>query len=277
MPDILIVHSDKMECDFIERIAQENGFRAKTAYSIGAAEDWLRITEYAAVVATKNMSVREQKRLADLLWCANPEAPFVLFDFEPGSESETGEARLLGAELALGANAMGDLKRIFERLHSKKKTDTQNFGILVVEDLDSPRYIISLYVEELGFPVVEGAESAMKAMAELEANPGKYSCVITDIRMPEVTGKQLIEMIRANKKLQHLPIIVLTAYGTTDTLVDCLKAGASGFLVKPPKKADMMRELSRARRIVSNGADPRLASPDETEQLRGILAQKGLV
>ena len=276
MPDILVVHSDKMECDFIDKLGREYGFRTKTAYSIQVAEDWLRMNEFAAAIVTKHLSVKEQKRLADLLWCSVPEAPFVIFDFEPGSEIETGEARLLGAEIALGADAMKELKRVFDMLSSKKRIDAQEFRILIVEDLDSPRYIISVYVEELGFPLVSGTDSAKKALAELESDPNRYSCIITDLRMPEMNGQELIEKIRENPKLLHLPIIVLTAWGTSDALVDCLKAGASGFLVKPPKKTDMRRELARARRIAVGAANPRLASPEEAEGLRTLLISKGL-
>lgn len=57
----------------------------------------------------------------------------------------------------------------------------------------------------------------------------------------------------------------------------CRKHGVSGFLIKPPKKADLLRGLARARRINRQGIEPRLAKPDEVEELRDLLAEKGLV
>ena len=124
---------------------------------------------------------------------------------------------------------------------------------------------------------VAGKRSAKEALAELENSPGEYSCIVTDIRMPVIDGHALIDLVRKNPKLEHIPIIALTAYGTVDCLIECLKAGASGFLVKPPKKDDLARELGRAYRIVRHHASPRLASTDEVELIRNILIERGWV
>jgi FixJ family two-component response regulator len=129
----------------------------------------------------------------------------------------------------------------------------------------------------MGFDYVEGKRSVKEAIAALEGEPEKFSCIVTDIRMPEVSGQKLIEFVRNHEKLKHIPIIALTAYGTVDILVECLKAGASGFLVKPPRKPDLSRELGRALRITTRGACPRLASHDEAEVLREILIDRGMI
>src|SRR5690606_29971959 len=110
---------------------------------------------------------------------------------------------------------------------------------------------------------IKGVASAKEAITELTESPEGYHCVLTDVRMPEMTGRDLIEYMRGDQKLKTMPVIVLTAIGTIENLVDCLKAGASGFLVKPPKKDDILRELSRAFRIVAGGENPRLAEPEE--------------
>lgn len=277
MPDILLLHFDPLENDLLQKLAEDNGFRVKVTASFNTAQEWIKISDFSAVLASMTITAREQRDLADLLWRGNPESTFVLFDLDPDHIVDPGEARLLGAEVAAGPGAMAHLKEIMARLPSRRSLSGNDFRILVVEDLDSPRYVICLLLEELGYAVVDGVESAKKAINELETNPQKYSCVLTDIRMPEVTGRDLIGMIRSNPKLQHLPVIVLTAYGTSDALIDCLEAGASGFLVKPPKRADLLRELSRARRIAADQASPRLADPGEVEAIRRILEGRGLV
>jgi len=277
VPDVIIVHYDQVESELLAKMALEAGFRAKTTTSAQTAREWLKIGDYLAVFSHRYIPIREQKELADLLWAGSPESIFVVFDLDPDVEYEIGEARLLGAEVATGPQAMSLLREIFEKLSQKRNLKSTDFRVLVVEDLDSPRYVISLYIEELGYSLVDGVASAKEAIRELEGDPEKYSCIVTDIRMPGMDGRQLIELVRNHPKLQHLPIVVLTAYGTSDALMDCLNAGASGFLVKPPKKADLLRELSSARRIAAKQASPRLASTDEVEMIRRILEERGLV
>jgi len=90
-------------------------------------------------------------------------------------------------------------------------------------------------------------------------------------------GWELIEKVRNEATLKHVPIIALTAYGTADNLMKCLQAGASGFLVKPPSKAQLSRELSRAKRIILNAENPRLVQPEDVDVMRDVLAEKGYV
>jgi CheY-like chemotaxis protein len=149
--------------------------------------------------------------------------------------------------------------------------------VLVVEDLDSPRDIISAYIESIGAHHVEQASSAKAAFERLqdESKP-MISCVVTDMKMPIHDGIALIEWIRADARLADTPIIMLTAYGTLECLVEALEAGATGFLVKPPKRTDIQRELSRAARLWRRKSDPRLIQPEEVPLFKKALEERGL-
>jgi two-component system, chemotaxis family, chemotaxis protein CheY len=147
---------------------------------------------------------------------------------------------------------------------------------MVVEDLDSPRDIICILIESLGYSAVVGKNSAESALQALKREPKIYGCVLTDMKMPHTSGAELIRLIRKDPQLCHIPVVVLTAFGTADCLVECMKAGASGFLVKPPKKEAMRRELGRASRIISHGLDPRLVKEEDAEALRAVLEAKGM-
>ena len=122
-----------------------------------------------------------------------------------------------------------------------------------------------------------GAGSGSEALQLLNADPDHFACLITDVRMPQMSGKELIETLRADPRYCHLPIIVLTAFGTTDCLLDCLRAGASGFMAKPPKKPDLQRELGRAERIYRQRLDPRLVPEGDFELFREMLEDKGML
>lgn len=277
MPDVLIVSKDNKTRFELEDVARLRGFRVKSAIDVEGALEWLKAWNFDLALIESGTPIPEQQKIGDILWRANPAARLIAFGANSDDVQSQFEERLFGAELAIGKDYKNRIDKILENANEHGVMSLEDFKILVVEDLDSPRDIICSYIEGLGFPKVEGLSSAKETLDRLNADPNSCSCIVTDIRMPHISGAQLIEQVRKHAKLQHLPIIVLTAYGSADSLVDCLKAGASGFLVKPPKRDDLARELGRAYRIATNHVSPRIASPDEIEQIRAVLETKGFV
>lgn len=277
MPDLLISARDDKSYFELEKLGTTRGFRVKSVIGKQKALEWLKLRDFDAFFIDASTPIEEQQELAGALWQKNPLAQFVVFDLDETHKVDRNRGRLFGAEVAHGPQAMRTLEECLDRVKPRGSLRAESFKILVVEDLDSPRDIICAFLEGIGFPLVTGVQSVNEAMKELQKNPQEYSCVLTDIKMPQISGATLIKLIREHKDLNRLPIIVLTAYGTADCLVDCLRAGASGFLVKPPKKDDLSRELGRALRIVSHGGDPRLINPQDAESVRGLLEEKGLV
>jgi len=274
MPDVLVLCIDIKEAVEFEALGQKLDLRIKHTHDLKTALTWLRLRRYDAALVHAGTPIEAQQELAGLLWEGNSIAPFLVYDLDPESKIDKNEMKLYGAELVKGPNPLSALEKYFHNIKPEAKLEKENFKVMVVEDLDSPRDIICFYLESLGYPETKGFSSAKEAMAELEKDPKAYSCIVTDIRMPEISGDQFIEYVRQNPKLQHLPIVVLTAHGTIDCLIDCLKAGASGFLVKPPKKQDLTRELARAERILSKQWNPRLVNVDEAEIVRNLVAEK---
>jgi two-component system, chemotaxis family, chemotaxis protein CheY len=277
MPDLLIIPRDTDAYFELEKLGKIEGYRVKVIQEFESACDWLKLRPFDVLLVDSQIKLSQQQILADLLWGKNQVAAFVSYSFETRSLSETTQARLFGAEDVSGEQALTKIAEILRRSAATNAIQNDNFPILVVEDLDSPRDIICVYLESLGFSDVTGVSSAKEALDLLQSDPTKFSCIVTDIRMPQMTGAEMIKKIRSDQRFLTLPIVVLTAHGTVDCLIDCLKNGASGFLVKPPKKPDMVRELGRARRIHASGRNARLASPDEAEYVQELLEQKGLV
>jgi CheY-like chemotaxis protein len=89
--------------------------------------------------------------------------------------------------------------------------------------------------------------------------------------MPHESGIDLIRLLRRDTRVCHLPVLVLTAYATGENLLECIKAGATGFVVKPPHKKTFRRELEKARRIFVTRQSPRLCSPEEAHLLEEAL------
>lgn len=278
MPDILVVSHDADLLFRIEERAAKARCRVKSCIDVTKALEWLELKAFAAVVTDESISIEAQQKIAGALWAKAAVAPFYVVSLNPPDRKQDGGVRLFGAEPVRGPDALDSLERLLGALADEGKGGApEALKILVVEDLDAARDIICSYVEGLGYPTVAGDRSAASALGRLENDAAAASCIITDIRMPDMDGKELITRLRHDARFRHLPIIVLTAYGTADMLIDCLRAGASGFLIKPPKRSDLIRELARAQRINRRHLDPRLAQPQEVEELRDLLADRGLV
>lgn len=274
MHDCLIVTAHASLSFELSELAKSHGYRVKGCVSVEQALQWLDMRSFDVICFGDDTTPQHLQEASSLLWKKNPNAVSFVVDFNRKQETQEQELRLLGVQLL---STLEDVSRALKTYASHNPISQDGFNILVVEDLESPRDIICIFIESLGFSRVVGVRSAHEALKLLESGEEEFSCVVTDIKMPEISGKELIEVIRKNKNLQHLPIIVLTAYGTVDTLIDCLKAGASGFLVKPPKKNDMLRELSRAIRIASGQESPRLASHEEAEYVRQMIESRKVI
>jgi len=101
--------------------------------------------------------------------------------------------------------------------------------ILVVDDEELIREVIAKKVEtSLGYEAIE-ASNGKEALARIEDSPPDL--IITDLRMPEMDGLQLLSEIRAQHRTT--PVIILTGYGSMEDAMAAIRLGASSFLRKP--------------------------------------------
>ena len=281
MPDLLVVSTNEHTAVQLSKIAKAADYRTKVATDLSVASDWIKTRRFDVLLLTAEIEDNFVEILSTQLWSKDNTSQLIVYTPSLANSEESLKRKrtldILGVQLVSQSDQEADLTTILNNFSLKKKSLTSQFKVMVVEDLSSPRDIICAFIEHLENAEVTGFASAKEALVELENKPLEYSCIVTDINMPEISGSELCKMIRANPKLNHLPIIVLTAYGTADTLLKCLEAGASGFLVKPPSKAHMTRELSRARRIISRIEDPVLVKPEDVELMREILEEKGYI
>jgi DNA-binding response OmpR family regulator len=106
--------------------------------------------------------------------------------------------------------------------------------ILVIEDDQRVSNLIKRGLEENGFEVTQAFDGELGKKLALRNG---FDLIISDIILPKISGTDLCREIRAQRK--SLPIIMLTALGTTDDKVEGFDAGADDYLVKPFE----MREL----------------------------------
>lgn len=100
--------------------------------------------------------------------------------------------------------------------------------ILIADDDLSMRQALAESLESCGFEV-ETAENGADALQKFQQ--GKFEVVVTDMRMPKMTG---MDVLRGIKKISpQIPVILITAYGTVKTAVEAMKEGAAEFIMKP--------------------------------------------
>ncbi len=114
--------------------------------------------------------------------------------------------------------------------------------ILVVDDEPNMlRLLKTILMDKSGY-LVFTTNNPLEVRKLLQEE--RYDLVITDLKMPLVDGIDLIDIIK--KVDAHLPIIIITAYGTSDIAEEAVRKGAYGFITKPFRKETILITIKRA-------------------------------
>ena len=131
--------------------------------------------------------------------------------------------------------------------------------ILVIDDEENLRHMLSLMLARQGYQAQTASDGAegLRLMREQV-----YDFILCDIRMPEMDGKTFLA--KALEDHINSPIIMMSAYGTVDTAVECMKMGAYDFISKPFKKDEIVMVLKKA--------EERERLKSENSRLREVVA-----
>ncbi|MBZ0105131.1 MAG: chemotaxis response regulator CheY [Sulfuricella denitrificans] len=119
----------------------------------------------------------------------------------------------------------------------------KNLKFLVVDDFSTMRRIVRNLLKELGFTNVDEAEDGVVALSKLKG--GNFEFVVSDWNMPNMTGIELLQAIRADAALKHLPVMMVTAEAKKENIIAAAQAGASGYIVKPFTAATLEEKLNK--------------------------------
>ncbi len=122
-------------------------------------------------------------------------------------------------------------------------TNIRNKSILVIDDDKSLLRALKKVLNSEGASVT-CTEWAGDAMEILTARQKPIDLVITDLRMPLVTGMTVVYAI--HEVFPELPVIVLTAFGNSELKAECLKEGATAFLEKPLDTPQLLAAVEHA-------------------------------
>ena len=113
--------------------------------------------------------------------------------------------------------------------------------VMIIDDESINIEIVKAYLEEEGFENLIATTQASQAMDMLREH--RPDIVLLDIKMPEISGLELLRMMRSDRDMMMIPAIVLTAANDPQVKLQALRLGASDFLAKPVDPSELTLRL----------------------------------
>ena len=118
---------------------------------------------------------------------------------------------------------------------------SETLRICLIDDDVSARSALERVLGAEGYEVASHAEGRSGLRAALEED---FDCVLTDLRMPGVSGLELIDTL--HDELPNLPVVLMTAHGTTETAIEATRRGAFDYILKPFEMEELLPMIARA-------------------------------
>src|SRR5262249_51826323 len=137
--------------------------------------------------------------------------------------------------------------------------------ILVVDDDALSREFLVEAVAALGYEPAS-ARSASEALEQIAG--ARPDLVLTDLRMPGMSGVDLVRRVRA--EAPNVPSVLITAHGTIELAVQAMKEGACDVLLKPCSPQALKAAIERAERVRIESGSAAIAENEGTSEARGM-------
>jgi len=104
-------------------------------------------------------------------------------------------------------------------------------ALLIVDDIEDNRFALSRRLAREGYLNVTTAADGRQALDLLNSRP--FDLVLLDIMMPNVNGYEVLAEMKADERLRHIPVIMISAVDEIDSVIRCIELGAEDYLPKP--------------------------------------------
>ena len=112
--------------------------------------------------------------------------------------------------------------------------------VLVADDIPMIRKLVEYHLKQIGFDISNAADGVEALML---ASNFRYDLILLDIMMPEMDGLEVLRRLRADSLNKNTPIIMMTAYGDSESVKRAVDLGASDFIVKPVEQISFRRKV----------------------------------
>ncbi len=113
---------------------------------------------------------------------------------------------------------------------------------LVVDDYASMRSVVIEVLKRAGFTEIHQAGNGQLALAKVLEHQ-KIGLIVSDWYMPTMDGLDLLRALKANPQTAHIPVLMITAEGQRDNVLDAMQSGAAGYIVKPFAPSELQKRL----------------------------------
>lgn len=104
-------------------------------------------------------------------------------------------------------------------------------ALLVVDDNEDNRYTLTRRLSREGYTNLTTAANGREALGLLQGKP--IDLVLLDIMMPDMNGYEVLEHLKADPQLRHIPVIMISAVDEVESVIRCIELGAEDYLSKP--------------------------------------------
>jgi adenylate cyclase len=145
--------------------------------------------------------------------------------------------------------------------------------VLVVDDNEMNRDMLSRRLVRLNYEVIM-AEDGEQALAKVKEQD--FDLVLLDIMMPNISGYEVLERMKADESTRHIPVIMISAVDDLDSVVRCIELGAEDYLFKPFNPVLLKARVGASLRRNAGGAGDIKAQVEAVQAAVARLAESGL-
>ena len=121
--------------------------------------------------------------------------------------------------------------------------DEKDLKILVVDDFSATRTLVINHLSKLGYSNTVEAENGVSALVRLKS--ALFDLVVTDCSMSDMSGLDLLKLIRSDSDLKHIPVLMVTSEDLQANIITAIKAGLNDYIVRPFEEYTFKQKLEK--------------------------------
>jgi len=122
-------------------------------------------------------------------------------------------------------------------------TNEKDLKIIIVDDFSATRTLVINHLSKLGYSNTDVAENGVSALAMLKS--ALFDLVITDCSLSDMSGLDLLKLIRADSDLKHIPVLMVTSEDLQGNVINAIRAGLNDYILRPFEEYKFKQKLEK--------------------------------